>query len=584
MDVGMRNEFDTIRIPITQQAVRSPTATSFLGTADQTFINCFQQSVPDPKTGEHDTWVTKRPGIRKVTGIDFTGILGAVNSIASDNLCITALNDVYVAAIYDATNVKFVIIQYRPVTGTVTKLGEILATNGFDQCFLTELSVANTATLGVVWNSSNGTTSEGHYATSVAGVFPGGSLTKITDIDFPPNAASPLPLVGPMVQMNGTTYVLTNTGEIHGSDINSITAWNSLNMLQATSYPDQGVALVRYKSHVVCFGENTIEFFSDVGNANASPLQRQDQAFIKFGCIHAKALVSVDDAVYWLARSNTGSIGMHKLEGYTPMKVTGPVEDQIIEGSVQFSGLYGAHKLSCVLILGQKTIIIGGAQFRAGLIYSSPGAGYVGDPHGNNGQASQLASGVLAYNIQEQSFWGWRQNGYGNTDAFPLSVSQYQLSNSGASIQYMIMCGSSNASGLGAYVYSYPVDSYYWTDQLGNTSAESYYQVILQTNRWMNNNSQFKRIHKFKLIFDQMFSEPSNPETGAWLHFVWIKDTWDPSNGVAQSRSMVIPASSARYFIPNLGASRTWGFGFTTMNAMSMRLRAVEVDVSQGSQ
>lgn len=582
-DTPLRDIYDTIRIPMTQGMPRTPTPSGYNGTIDQCFINCFPQSYSTPD-GQKEFSIIKRQGVEKVTTVNLQSILGAgVNSACWANIPITQLNDVYCAAIYDATNVKFVIVQYRPVTGTAIKIGEITATNAFDQCFLSELTVANVATLGVIWNSSNGTTSKGYYATSAAGVFTAASLTEITDIDFPPKAASPLPLVGGMVQMNGTTYVMTNTGEIHGSDLNSISSWNSLNMIQAISYPDQGVGLMRYKSHVVAFGEDSIEFFSDVGNpAPASPLVRQEQAFIKFGAVHAKALISVDDTLYWLARSSTGAFGLWKLDGYTPSKLSGPAEDQIIDyGSVNTS-LYGLQQLSCISVFGQKQIIIGGCKFRAGLLYANDDVPLASDPHSlgiNDGE------GTLVYNIPEQQWWGWKMDStFGTTSTFPLSTSQFQLNNSGAAVQYMIMTSTGSAADQGAYIFTYGVDSYYWTDTNG-AGTKVFYPVVLQLNRWTNNNERRKRVHKFKAIIETLYSDSHDAETGAYLWFLWAKETWVANVGSgSKGRFVSVPNSFGRYYVTNLGAARQWSFGLATRNKMGMRIRNLEFDISQGSQ
>lgn len=583
-DPQMRDIYDTVRLPLIQGTVRPAANSSFLGSPDQCYINCFPQTSDNPLmnqyTGIKDAWIVKRPGIEKVA-IDLTGILGSIASVCFANIVITQLNDVYVCGIYDQNNTKYVIIQYRPITGTSTKIGEITGVNGVSQLFITELTIANVAYIGVVWNSNDGVTSKGYYAASAGGVFTAASLTEITDTDFPPKRGSPLPLVGPMIQMNGTTYAMTNTGEVVNSDLNSITSWNSLGTVQAISYPDQGVGLLRYKNYILAFGEDSIEFFSDVGNPPpGSPLQRQEQAFIKFGAIHAKGILGVDDSVYWLGRSSSGAVGLWRLDGFTPVKLSGAVEDQIIEYSASQSGWYQTHQLSCISVLGQKNIIIGGTSFRAGLPASC--ATISGDPHSyTNSNATN--SGILTYNIAEKVFWGWRQLGYAGANSFPMATAQYQLANTAASTQYMLMGADAANTNLGAYIYKYSVDSYFWKDT-NEAGTKVYYPVVFQTNRWMINNEQRKRVHKLKLVCDPFYSNPADADSSAYIWFFWAKDTWEPNAGVSFGRSVPIPNTTGRYYINNLGSSRTWATGFGTMNGMAMRIRAVEIDLSQGSQ
>jgi len=583
-DVQAKDIYDSIRLPLVVGAQRSATSSTTNGTGDELMTNCFPQTSQNPLTGEKEVWVTKRPGLEKINQ-DLTSIMGAVSSVCFANITITQLNDVYVAAIYDATNTKFVIVQYRPVSFTNTKIGEITGVSGFDQLFITELTIADTAYIGVVWNSQNGTTSKGYYAASVGGVFPAASLTEITDADFPPKAGSPLPLVGPMVQMNGTTYVLTNTGIIAGSDLNSITSWNALNQVRAISYPDQGVALCRYKNYILCFGEDSIEFFSDVGNpAPLSALQRQEQAFIKFGTTTAKSVLGVDDSVFWLGRSSSGATGLWRMDGFTPVKVSGPVEDQIIEYNAPNSGRYQNHQLSCISVLGQKNIIIGGCSYRPGLLCSAPATVNSTDPNGLTNSLSNN-SGILTFNIPEQKFWGFKlAHGYETSQsAMPMATAQYQLNNTSTSTQYILLGANGFPnSNFGAYIYKYSVDSHYWTDQL-DTSVRQCFPVVYQVNRWTAGNQKRKRVHKYHLLFDPFESYASDPETGAFLWFLYAKDTWSPTSGVSIARSVAIPNSFGRFYIQNLGSSRTWLMGWASANRMSMRLRAIEVDLSQGN-
>lgn len=584
-DVQIRDIYDSVRLPVVQATIRQAASSSFSGTSDQCFINCFPQSSTNPQDGTKETWIVKRPGIEKVSS-DLTSILGAVNSVCFANIPVTQLNDVYVAGILDQTGTKFVIVQYRPITGTSTKIGEITGVSGggTDQLFITELTIAAVAYIGVVWNSSNGTTSKGFYAASAGGVFTAASLTEITDTDFPPKRGSPLPLVGPMIQMNGTTYVLTNTGEVVNSDLNSITSWNALGTVQAISYPDQGVGLLRYKNYVLVFGEDSIEFFSDVGNpAPLSPLQRQEQAFIKFGAIHAKGIVGIDDSVYWLGRSSSGAVGLWKLDGFTPVKLSGAVEDQNIEYTAAFSGTYQYHQLCPISILGQKNIIIGGTSIRAGLLYSTSPV-LSGDPHSLTSTAAFNTSGIMAYNLDEKVWWCWRAaHGYGNDNVVPMTTAQFQLNNTSASVQYILWGADAAASNLGAYIWKYNIDSYQWSDTIANGTTVTY-PVVYQANRWMVGNQKRKRIHKWHVLMDMLYSNPSDTDASAYIWFLWAKDNWDPSLGTSMNRFITVPNLTGRYYIANLGSGRTWATGIATMNKMAMRIRSFEFDLSQGSQ
>jgi len=190
----------------------------------------------------------------------------------------------------------------------------------------------------------------------------------------------------------------------------------------------------------------------------------------------------------------------------------------------------------------------------------------------------------MNYNIDEKIWWNWRSaHGYGSDNVIPMATGQFQLNNKDTSVQYILWGGDAVASNLGAYIYKYNVDSFFWSDTIPGPTQVTY-PVIYQCNRWMVGNQKRKRIHKWHVIMDCMYSNPSDTDTNAFIWFVWAKDDWNASTGLPFNRSFTIPTTNGRYYINNLGSSRTWATGIVTMNKMAMRIRAFEFDISQGSQ
>lgn len=567
-DSLLQNVYDTVRHDFTDPipADHQIPGSSILA-SDKALVNCFTISATGP--GGKEPYIHKRPGILP-SGVDFNSILGNVNSMAVANAVMTSLNDVYVAAVYDWTNSKHVIIQYRPITGTTTKVGEITSTTTNDDVFLSELTIANVCTLGVVWNKADGTASKGYYATSGASGFSASSLTEITDTDFPPKRGTPLPLVGPMVQMNGTTYVLTNTGEIVGSDINSITAWTSTNTVQAISYPDQGVGLCRYKGHILAFGEDSIEFFNDVGGAT-TPLARAENAFIKFGALTARAILAVDDTVYWIAKSGSGTCGLYRLNGYAPEKLSTPREDYALSYMASNYPTLNTGIMSAITMMGCKHISIGGSSFLPALATADPISGLI-----TNSQ--------MMYNINENEFWIWEAN-QTNREAI-LGVSQYQLNNQSPDDQYLLLTPA-NGIGTGARTQRYYTvyalgqgENQQFSDQYGATATAGGYNMIVQTNKLWWGTEKRKRIHKWKAILDTMYSTVAD----ATLTFGYVKGVFDNFyHTTITTRDVTLPNTAQRYYISNLGQSRVWQFLLYTDAEGPIRLRAFEFDISQAA-
>lgn len=176
-----------------------------------------------------------------------------------------------------------------------------------------------------------------------------GPLTQITDTDFPANQAAYQKLTGPMIQMNGTCYVLTERGEIWNSDTGTIADWNSAGYQTAIMYPDRGVGLCRMRHHLVVFGSKSIEFFNDEGVAPPdSPLMRTDQAFIKMGTITPRSYININDTIYFLTWSE-GALGLFKLDGYTPIRISQPTQTwwmtQTIDPYLQTINLFDSTHL-----------------------------------------------------------------------------------------------------------------------------------------------------------------------------------------------------------------------------------------------
>lgn len=161
-------------------------------------------------------------------------------------------------------------------------------------------------------------------------IFTKGSVYKITDTDFPANATPALAIIGRLVSLNGYIYVLTVSGSIYNSDINSITSWTATSNIATQMSPDYGRTLMVYKNMILAFGEKSIEFFRDVGNSTGSPLQSVPELFIKLGIRSAKHVASVEDTLVFMSNTDTGANSIYILDGYNPRKISTDDLDYVI--------------------------------------------------------------------------------------------------------------------------------------------------------------------------------------------------------------------------------------------------------------
>lgn len=156
----------------------------------------------------------------------------------------------------------------------------------------------------------------------------GAGLVEITDGDFPAS------FVKGWAYLDGTTYVMTPSAHILGSDINDPVDWNPLNDILAQIEPDQGMALKKQLVYVVAFKQWTTEIFYDAGNATGSPLGRVEGAKVNWGCVNADSVQELDSSLIWLAKTKNGSPEVVLLENLKASVVSTKAVERLIEGSI----------------------------------------------------------------------------------------------------------------------------------------------------------------------------------------------------------------------------------------------------------
>lgn len=155
-----------------------------------------------------------------------------------------------------------------------------------------------------------------------------GAFYQITDTDFPGNSGNDI--VGKFASMNGYLYIMCKNGRIYNSDINSISSWTATGYITAQMMSDYGVTLSVYKNHIMAFGERSIEFFRDVGNATGSPLQSVPELFIRMGTRNGRHVAQVEDSLFFVANTNEGSNSIYVMDGFQPRKISTDDIDYVI--------------------------------------------------------------------------------------------------------------------------------------------------------------------------------------------------------------------------------------------------------------
>ncbi len=167
---------------------------------------------------------------------------------------------------------------------------------------ISETFVSTTPTLVISSDDSTGW----YYDAGV------GTVTKITDVDFPGNAGKTL--AGTFCHMDGFACIMDTTGALWASDLNSITGWTATSFDTANAYPDRGVAAVRNKNFIMAFGTESVQFFYNAG-LTPFPFAKAVAMTAKVGCIGYDAIAQISDTTFWAGSTPQGGLSIFQYDG-----------------------------------------------------------------------------------------------------------------------------------------------------------------------------------------------------------------------------------------------------------------------------
>ncbi len=286
----------TLTIPLVGSETRRGLAQSASTTKDQFFAGCTIVKIPDEATKSMTVYVEKRPALNSGS-VASAGDIGTAifpsPSLSTPSVATTVLA-------FGATNSKIWAGGDRgTITGvcyfiTETIIGGVtfwlLSSSNGTGWYLASDSYAATAYTADGNNSTTISDIKISGANSTAGLYSGQLLAaasnivagtrivsvdasaftavldtattggafndlaitktpvaKIIDADFPS-------MVGGFAVMDGFAFVMTATGRVYNSDVNSITSWQSSSFITANMSTDTGLGVITYKNHIVAFG------------------------------------------------------------------------------------------------------------------------------------------------------------------------------------------------------------------------------------------------------------------------------------------------------------------------------------------
>jgi hypothetical protein len=152
----------------------------------------------------------------------------------------------------------------------------------------------------------------------------GATLAQVTDANYPAVT------VPGCTTLDTTTYVMTPTARIYGSNIGDPTTWNALNFISANSGTGIGVCLSSLYNYVVAFCDSNTQLFYDNGNPTGSPLNSYTSSVINVGCASAGSVVATRNTIFWLGKTQQKGRSIYIFDGLNPSIVSTAQVDRVL--------------------------------------------------------------------------------------------------------------------------------------------------------------------------------------------------------------------------------------------------------------
>lgn len=297
---------------------------------DQRKINCVYELYKNGITGNPTLYLVKRPGVTDVgSSYGTSGQAGYLWEIAAG------------ATTNAAANRWVFSTSGNDVRASDTSTTTVIATaSGYAPVYVDKTAISGTDTVVLQIRNSSGT-QRAFYSTDIA------NWTEITDSNF-----TTLAHQGKIEHLNGYAHVADRT-RIRSSDINSVSTWPAINLLDRQAKQDIGTGLAKLGRQIISFGTATMELYDHVGGATGSPLAYTGQAFdyglastIVTGQRHYTAVV--DGRLYWVGANPSG---VFTFNGSGVEKVSSLAVDKILTER-------GYYAVSALAWQGQRAVAI----------------------------------------------------------------------------------------------------------------------------------------------------------------------------------------------------------------------------------
>lgn len=614
-DRPLQQVFNNVRFPLLMEPGREGNASGFVvsstnfyssakGYTAHNFVPAIEK---DMLNGEPTVVLEKRQGMSRATTVDTlytTATITGGNWQVRDILKMNRLTGWVVVAFY-RNNAGTRTIEIRawnnksvsyPIpwieVGTISNTAgpPAVVVTATTEVYLSEVVVGGVPGISVIISDSQDLlsgsittgSSAGYYALSASGAMVDFTLTKIADADFPTNQTPYVHVVGPLIQMNQIGYIMSRNGTIYNTNSDTLGTWSALGFINAQSYPGTGVGLIRYKHHIVGVNENSIEFYDDVGNdpTLGSPLQRTDQAFIKFGCIHAKSMINIEDTIFWVSLSASGALEIYRLDGYTPVAIANSMaKAHLLSTRSQQSAYRNIINLQACTYNGKKLLYVG--------CFSK--LDFFNEVYANLTMETSEPTLTTKHSFVHGLLYGL-ESGVWTTMAYNDDSTNYRVFYFWASEEYciaMIWTGEDTpTTSISHSIFQwYALDSSKLFSDSDGTSSGRYNTISVWSSPLMSfGTERNKFLHKYKINAGIKHGSATVSNT-EYYKLVLKKEYTFQSAAQTYTRNIKVPDAGntpPRLYGNSFGAFRFAVFGLIYLGNSNLTIQSAEVDISQG--
>ncbi len=137
--------------------------------------------------------------------------------------------------------------------------------------------------------------------------------------------------------------------------------------IDAEQFPDKNVFIAKHRNHIVAFGTQSIEFFSNAGHELGSPLQRNTSYATEIGAFwdsntdgFRPVATTIGDDIYFLGVDKAKRVALYKLSNFRITKVSNTYMDRLFEnyqGVLDYRAFRDSVKLMSVKAYGTNTVL-----------------------------------------------------------------------------------------------------------------------------------------------------------------------------------------------------------------------------------